>query len=85
MDDISREQEWQPSLRSAEQDPPGPSREGTKKRYVSEFMGRELRNTYVVTEAVEEYLKRASVRPAFRSAMDEVLEDHAELLDRLAR
>jgi carbon monoxide dehydrogenase subunit G len=50
MDDVSREQEWQPSLRSAEQDPSGPSREGTKKRYVSEFMGRELRNTYVVVE-----------------------------------
>jgi hypothetical protein len=39
----------------------------------------------VVTEAVEEYLKKASVRPAFRSAMDEVLDDHAELLSRLAR
>lgn len=39
----------------------------------------------VVTEAVEEYLQRASVRPAFRSAMNEVLEDHAELLKRLAR
>lgn len=31
----------------------------------------------VVTEAVGEYLKRANVRPAFRSAMDEVLEEHA--------
>ena len=39
----------------------------------------------VVSEAVGEYLKRANVRPAFRSAMNEVLEDHAELLDRLAR
>jgi hypothetical protein len=39
----------------------------------------------VVTEAVGEYLKRANVRPAFRSAMDEVLEDHAELLNRLAK
>ena len=39
----------------------------------------------VVSEAVEEYLKRASVRPAFRNAMDEVLEDHAELLKRLAK
>lgn len=39
----------------------------------------------VVTEAVEEYLKKASVRPAFRSAMDEVLDDHAELLSRLAK
>ena len=39
----------------------------------------------VVSEAVGEYLKRANVRPAFRSAMDEVLADHAELLDRLAK
>ena len=39
----------------------------------------------VVTEAVGEYLKRANVRPAFRSAMDEVLEDHDELLNRLAK
>jgi hypothetical protein len=39
----------------------------------------------VVTEAVGEYLKRASVRPAYRSAMDEVLTDHSELLDRLAK
>jgi hypothetical protein len=39
----------------------------------------------VVSEAVGEYLNKASVRPAFRSAMDEVLEDHAELLERLAK
>jgi predicted HAD superfamily Cof-like phosphohydrolase len=39
----------------------------------------------VVSEAVGEYLKRASVRPAFRDAMDEVLADHAELLERLAK
>ena len=39
----------------------------------------------VVTEAVGEYLKRASVRPAFRSAMNEVLDEHAELLNRLAK
>ena len=39
----------------------------------------------VVNEAVEEYLKRAKVRPAFRRAMDEVIEEHAELLSRLAK
>jgi hypothetical protein len=39
----------------------------------------------VVSEAVAEYLKRASVRPAFRDAMSEVLDDHAELLKRLAK
>ena len=50
MDDIAREPEWQPSLKMAEQEPPGPSRVGTTKRYVSEFMGREIENTYVVRE-----------------------------------
>lgn len=39
----------------------------------------------VVTEAVDEYLKRAQLRPAFRSAMEEVLADHAELLKRLGK
>lgn len=39
----------------------------------------------VVTEAVAEYLRRAQLRPAFRRAMDEVLEQHADLLDRLAK
>ena len=39
----------------------------------------------VVSEAVEEYLNRVRVRPAFRGAMREVLDDHAELLERLAK
>ena len=39
----------------------------------------------VVTEAVSEYLQRARVRPAFRKAMDEVLDEHEELLQRLAK
>ena len=39
----------------------------------------------VVTEAVADYLQRAKLRPAFRSAMDEVIEDHEELLKRLAK
>ena len=39
----------------------------------------------VVTEAVAEYLQRSKMRPAFRSAMDEVLNDHQELLKRLAK
>lgn len=39
----------------------------------------------VVNEAVAEYLQRSKVRPAFRSAMDEVISDHAELLKRLAK
>lgn len=39
----------------------------------------------VITEAVAEYLHRSKLRPAFRSAMDEILEDHKELLKRLAK
>ena len=39
----------------------------------------------VVTEAVSDYLHRAKVRPAFTKAMDEVLDDHTELLKRLAK
>ena len=38
----------------------------------------------VLDDAVREYLERAHVRPAFRAAMDEVLQDHDELLKRLA-
>ncbi len=39
----------------------------------------------VVSEAVAEYLQRVKLRPAFRSAMDEVLDEHEELLQRLAK
>ena len=39
----------------------------------------------VVSEAVAEYLDRAEIRPAFRRAADEVLEENRELLERLAR
>ena len=39
----------------------------------------------VITEAVAQYLQRSQVRPAFREAMEEVLDEHAELLDRLAK
>ncbi len=48
MDDVSREREWQPHLREAEQMPAGPTRVGTRRRYVSEFLGRRVENTYVV-------------------------------------
>lgn len=39
----------------------------------------------VVSEAVAEYLQRSKLRPAFRHAMDEVLDEHEELLTRLAK
>lgn len=50
MDDVSREKEWQPNLRSAHQEPTGPTRVGTRKRYVSDFMGRRVENTYRILE-----------------------------------
>jgi len=49
MDDVTREHEWQPSLASASQEPPGPTGLGTRKSYSSTFMGRRVENTYVVT------------------------------------
>ncbi len=39
----------------------------------------------VIAEASEEYLARARVRPAFREAVESVMDEHAELLERLAR
>lgn len=39
----------------------------------------------VVSSAVAEYLQRSKLRPAFRDAMDEVLDEHSELLKRLAK
>ncbi len=39
----------------------------------------------VVNEAVAEYLHRSKVRPAFRQAMDEILNEHEELFKRLAK
>jgi len=52
-------------------------------RAYSKSTGRSI--SVVVSEAVSEYLKKSRVRPAFRDVMDEVLEDHAELLNRLAK
>lgn len=39
----------------------------------------------LLSEAVIEYLERVHVRPAFRSAAKEVLEENKELLSRLAK
>lgn len=39
----------------------------------------------LLTEAVQQYLQTVHVRPAFASAVDAVLEEHADLLQRLAR
>ena len=39
----------------------------------------------ILENAVAEHLDRVRVRPAFRAAVDQVLEEHDELLARLAR
>jgi hypothetical protein len=39
----------------------------------------------VLTSAVQEYLSRARLRPAFSKAAQEVLSEHSELLRRLAK
>ncbi|MCA9531742.1 MAG: hypothetical protein KC543_16570 [Myxococcales bacterium] len=39
----------------------------------------------VLNEAATEYLQRVGVRPAFRRAAARVLDEHAELLARLAK
>jgi predicted DNA-binding protein len=39
----------------------------------------------IVSEAVAEYIERIEVRPAFRSAVDEIISEHEELLKELAR
>lgn len=52
------------------------------KSYVSET---DRSISSVVSEAVAEYLQRSKLRPAFRNAMDEILDEHEELLTRLAK
>lgn len=41
--------------------------------------------SWLVSEAVSEYLVRTRTRPAFTSAMSDVLDRNADLLDRLAK
>lgn len=53
MDNMSRESEWQPAIRSARTEPAGTTVLGTRKIYSSEFMGLEVSNTYVANVAEE--------------------------------
>lgn len=50
MDDVAREHEWQPNLRGAEQEPPGPAAVMTRRHYQSEFLGRSVKNSYELKE-----------------------------------
>ena len=67
MDDVAREKEWQPGIQEAYKDPVGPTEVGTRKRYVSEFMGRRLENTYVTR------LFEPNKRVAYESTPDSVI------------
>jgi carbon monoxide dehydrogenase subunit G len=49
MGNIENEREWQPGVRQAEQIPPGPQRVGTRRRYVTSFLGKKFKNEYVNT------------------------------------
>lgn len=74
MDDVSRESEWQPNIREARKDPTGETIVGTRKIYLSEFMGRRIENTYV-TRVFER-----DVRAVYETTPDSVLQARAELL-----
>lgn len=39
----------------------------------------------VVSEAIDDYLQKIQMRPAFRSAVEDVLQKNKDLLERLAK
>jgi len=55
INDVGQEPRWQPGLKEAVQDPPGPQKVGTRKRYVTTFMGKKFRNEYVNTRYERPY------------------------------
>jgi carbon monoxide dehydrogenase subunit G len=73
MDDVSREHEWQPNIAEAAKDPPGETQVGTRKRYVSLFMGKRIQNTYV-TRVFER-----NRHVVYETTPDSVLQARAEL------
>jgi carbon monoxide dehydrogenase subunit G len=73
MDDVEREKEWQPGIKKASKDPPGPTAVGTRKQYVSEFLGRSVKNTYV-TSAFE-----PDKRVVYETTSDSVMKARVEL------
>jgi carbon monoxide dehydrogenase subunit G len=73
MDDVSREHEWQPNIAEASKDPPGETVVGTRKRYVSLFMGKRIENTYV-TKVFE-----PNRHVVYETTRDSVLQARAEL------
>ena len=72
MDDVRREKEWQPNLIEAVQEPPGPTGVGTRRRYRSTFLQREVVNEYRCT-VYEMY-----VRVVYESTPESALQATAE-------
>lgn len=52
-------------------------------RSLSDSSGRPICD--LLTESVAQYLSRSAIRPAFRSATKQVIEENRELLSRLAK
>lgn len=73
MQDIEREREWQPNLREAEQTPEGEPGVGTRRRYVSEFMGKRFENVYVNT------IYEPNRRVAYKSAPESDTQAEGEI------
>lgn len=74
MDDVTREREWQPNILEASKEPPGETGVGTRKRYVSRFLGKRIENTYV-TKVFE-----TNRRVVYETTSDSVLQARVELL-----
>lgn len=74
MDDVSREKEWQPGIREAWKEPPGPTDVGSRKHYVSDFLGRRLKNTYVTR------IFESGERVVYETTPDSVLRARVEVL-----
>ena len=73
MDDVTREHEWQPGILEARKDPPGATSGGTRKHYVSQFMGKRIENTYV------NQLFLLNERVVYETTQDSVLRAKAEM------
>ncbi len=73
MQDIEREREWQPNLREAEQTPAGEPGVGTRRRYVSEFMGKRFENVYINT------IYEPNRRVAYKSAPESDTQAEGEI------
>ena len=73
MDDVEQEKDWQPGIKEASKDPLGETAVGTRKRYVSEFLGRPVRNTYV-TSAFE-----LDKRVVYETTSDSVMKARMEI------